>query len=225
MEPRTEPKPPILRPIAIKALRNLLNLTGRLPTLAAHVRSKHFVIRILDIDKRFNSWLHEHFWTTLFRLITLASFAYLISERIYETGATVSSLASDPKNPFAFPFTITNNSHWATIRNLQYVCKILALKGPTFDATGNDSLAAPQKELGPGQSLNIYCGLTGALKVAPPPITEATLTILLGYQSKLFGLYTINRITAPTRFTWVPYATNPQWVRGEYAFDEPVQSH
>ena len=37
-------------------------------------------------------------------VMTFAGFAYLIYDSVYETAATISSPASDPKNPLLFPY-------------------------------------------------------------------------------------------------------------------------
>jgi hypothetical protein len=52
------------------------------------------------------AWLKENFLTWLFRLFTLISVGYLVYDRFYETGALIQSPASDPKNPFLFPFQL-----------------------------------------------------------------------------------------------------------------------
>src|SRR5262245_21496102 len=52
-----------------------------------------------------------------FRFLTLITVGYLVFDRIYETSAYVFSPASDPENPWVFPFTIANNSHVFSIKN------------------------------------------------------------------------------------------------------------
>jgi hypothetical protein len=57
-----------------------------------------------------------------FRLLTAASFSYLVFERFYETAATVSSSVLNDQRPNVFLVTITNNSHLFPIKNVVWFC-------------------------------------------------------------------------------------------------------
>jgi hypothetical protein len=80
---------------------------------------------------------NERMWTWFFRVLTLVSVSYLVSDRIYEMDATISSPASDPKNAFLFPFSIQNNSHIFRIKNIQWACTYGIVKGPRINFSNN----------------------------------------------------------------------------------------
>jgi hypothetical protein len=74
----------------------------------------------------------------------------------------------------------------------------------------------------PGRTLNVKLDLlsptSNFIKYAEKlEFTDVELELSLSYDAKLFGLYNWNRHPAPTRFTWVGDAANPQWVRGAFA--------
>jgi hypothetical protein len=51
-------------------------------------------------------------------MLTVAGFGLVMYDLVFEACATISSPASDPREPFAFPFAVTNNSHVFTLRNI-----------------------------------------------------------------------------------------------------------
>src|SRR6202021_183900 len=70
----------------------------------------------------------KDYWVNwAFRLMAVLSVSYLILDRIYETGATISVAASDPRDPFAYPFTLTNLSHLWKLHGLGWECTVLSL--------------------------------------------------------------------------------------------------
>jgi hypothetical protein len=75
------------------------------------------------LEHAFLTWLRANFFTWLFRLFTFISVSYLVYDRIYETGALTQSPASDPHDPFLFPFSITNMSHIFTLRDIKWRCE------------------------------------------------------------------------------------------------------
>ena len=158
-------------------------------------------------------------WT--FRLFTLLSVGYLVYDRVYETGASVTIVASDPKNPFFFPFSINNNSHIFPIRNVRWECTVIYAKDANNNTFSNDiSLHGTQTEIAAGGNLNIDCNVisnTSLFIRNDAPIKQAVLRIELLYESNLFGLYFWERHPHATEFTWISDASNPQWVRGSFA--------
>jgi hypothetical protein len=173
-------------------------------------------------------WIWKNPWRStktavsiFFRLATLISVGYLVFDRIYETGATIFSPTSDPKSPFLFPFTITNNSHLFHIHNVVWDCVAIHIEtehGTTLDR--GQFLYGSQTQIGPGQSLNISCnpiGPTSHIININDPIVEASIAIGLKYDSDIFGVYLWRRSPAPTRFTWMSKATTPQWIKGNFA--------
>ena len=159
--------------------------------------------------------------TWIFRVLTLSSAGYLVVDRIYETDATVTTVASYPKNPFLFPFSINNNSHLFSIRNVIWKCVVVTAKDANNNSFLNDtSIFGTQSEIAAGGNLNITCNVLGGTSHiirTSAPIVQATLRIELSYQSNLFGFYYWNCHPRPTEFTWMSDASNPQWVRGEFA--------
>ncbi len=105
-------------------------------------------------------WHHRRALSTGFwRAIALASLFFLIFDRVYETSATVSSVASDPKTPFYFPFAITNNSHLLTLRNIEWTCHVINVTFNVPSTIQNNSIGAKgiKNELASGEILNIPC--------------------------------------------------------------------
>src|SRR5579859_7322674 len=108
------------------------------------------------------AWGHrppELLWTWLFRSLTLLSFCYLIYDRIYETSATVSVSASDPRNPLdMFPFSINNNSHLFEIRDIRWGCQIITARNEYGEILRNMMLSQGTKSvIEKGGNLNISC--------------------------------------------------------------------
>jgi hypothetical protein len=161
-------------------------------------------------------------WT--FRLLTLISFGYLIYDRIFETSATISSVASDPNNPFYFPFSITNNSHIFTLRDIQWTCAVVSAKTNNITLTNvSFGFTDHASEILPGDVLNISCKRA---IVGLPPVTQLVMSIDVVYDTKLLGIYSLTRCPK-TLFTWTADASNPQWIRGPFTGEDtktfPVQ--
>jgi len=160
--------------------------------------------------------------TVFWRGTTLLSLAYLVYDRIYETSATISASASDPKSPFTFPFTITNNSHMFSINNVRWNCHAISIAAENnirFDNT--NIIVGSRSTIPPGQVLNIDCNVVGStsriIRFNDLHFTEAVLEIDLLYDANLFGVIPMHRRPPATRFTWIASASNPQWVRGDFA--------
>jgi hypothetical protein len=158
------------------------------------------------------------FWRTT----TLLSVGYLVYDRLYETEATISSPASDPQNPFIFPFTITNNSHLFAIRNVHWSCKYTSLKSDEVNFREVNVIQGTRSEITAGRTLNIFCDPVGPdsrIVRTPrvPKVAEAIVLVGLSYDSDLLGLYLWHRTPSPITFSWFAKASNPQWIRGELA--------
>jgi hypothetical protein len=160
-------------------------------------------------------WIREKdYYVNLgFRIATAVSVGYLVYDRLYETSAVVNVSASDPKSPFLFPFTITNISHLFEIHNLRWSCDF-------YDMTGSISnlemtaAHGTQTKIRPGQTINVSCGMNQF----PNAIFETgTVRITISYTAEIFGIYSWGRVPEPARFTWVGSASNPQWIRGDFA--------
>jgi hypothetical protein len=157
-------------------------------------------------------------WSGVFRIATLMSVFYLVYDRIYETGATISSPATDPRNPFRLPFTITNNSHLFAIQNVVWECIANHIKGDNIVVADARIVDGSSIEIEPGKNLNIDCnpfGPTSRLIQMDANITEASITISLHYDSKIFGVYSLHRSPSES-FTWFLEASNSQWVKGKF---------
>jgi hypothetical protein len=169
-----------------------------------------------------NKWKSAKFlWASFFRLATLASVSYLVFDRLYETEATITSPASDPKNPFAFPFAITNSSHLFAIHDVRWTCEIESLKVGNVSLQRVGELHGSGGTIGPGQSINLQC--QGASPIShfvrtekEMPVKEAEIRIAVEYKSRIFSMGDwVRRPSA--KFTWYPMASNPQWIKGEIA--------
>lgn len=168
------------------------------------------------------AWRHRwDFWSGLFRFATLLSVGYLVYDRIYEADATLSISGSDPAFAFEFPFTITNNSHIFTIRNVKWMCEHLKTKAIGVNASDNKLRTGTVSSIKPGQALNFDCSVFGPrsnfIRTPRVKIDEAVIRITLAYDADLFGWYTLARKPEPTTFTWWGTSSNPQWVRGDFA--------
>ena len=173
-------------------------------------------------------WTWTHKWLILrfvgnavWRVATLLSVSYLVFDRLYETGATVSSPSSDPRDPFLFPFSIANNSHLFPIYNVQWICRHISTKS-NVTLTNVSFEWHTENNIDRGNVLNIDCNDVGPrshiIHTETPPIyTEAIIDIELKYDINIFGLFSKTIHPNPTRFTWIAQASNPQWVRGEFA--------
>jgi hypothetical protein len=148
----------------------------------------------------------------------LGSVSYLVFDRIYETGATVSVVASDSNDPFKFPFSINNNSHIFSFSQIEWRCLFLYARAGRFEFH-NDLLGSGTiLKLPAGQNLNISCDLSGPIITTPKlKFTSAVIKISLSYKANMFSLYHWPRAPPPTIFTWIGDASNPQWVRGDFA--------
>jgi hypothetical protein len=174
-------------------------------------------------------WIGRNPWritktsvSILFRIATLLSVGYLVFDRIYETEATISSPVLDSGKPFVFPFTITNNSHIFTIRNVQWNCtadRFINVQGGGL--TNVSVVGGTTLEILPGQGINVNCNVHGASAFFKFnydfKIADAVMEIRVAYDVDILGLYTSHRSLLPTRFTWFKDAARPQWVRGDFA--------
>jgi hypothetical protein len=161
-------------------------------------------------------WAAVFFW----RGVTLLGVMWLVYDRIYETDATLSVSASDPKWAFEFPFVITNASHIFAIRNVQWACGFLRVITEKNSGFENMALAHDSKSvIEAGQVLNIDCmrGITFAEGEGRPILKEGVIQIRLEYDADFFGWFSLHRKPIPTTFTWHANASNPQWIKGEPA--------
>jgi hypothetical protein len=168
------------------------------------------------------SWLKANFFTWLFRVVTLLSFTYLVLDRIYETGALIQSPASDPNNPFLFPFSITNMSHIFTLRDIKWRCefpfrtydRVNRMNGnPDIIYEDMSNVSGTTKELPPGGVLNVSCGHPiGNRQLFP--FENIKVLIYVDYNTNILWLYTLHR-SPSEQFTWAGTAERPQWIRGQ----------
>ena len=169
-------------------------------------------------------WHSGFVGTWVFRIITLLGFFYLIYDRFYETSATISSPVLNVQRQFVFVFTITNNSHLFTIRNVSWNCITDHMKTTNGSVINNVEIAisGSSSEILPGQDLNINCNTTprgGPAFPSPPDvkISEATIRIKISYDADIFGFFSLRHISpSPTRFSWFTEGATPQWIRGDF---------
>jgi hypothetical protein len=149
----------------------------------------------------------------IFRLLSLLGVFYLVYDRIYETGATISSAGSDPKNPLYFPFSISNNSHIFTLRHIDWKCQFV--KAELLGFTPNNvgfGFGGTANEIAPGDILNGSCRRAiGGMQAQ----SNISMYVDVQYDTNILG-YTLYRHPRML-FTWAPDSTNPQWIRGEIA--------
>lgn len=227
-QPNTAPKAPQEEPL------NPASLPYRGPRI---LWPAIFVLNLLSSGlwwlgywtKRLARWLWHHPWKVIrfflngfFRVATLLSVAYLVYDRAFESDATISSLASDPSDPFRLPFTVTNNSHLFYIREIAWQCGVVHIETEHRNTVDSSQAIYGTKEaLPPGQTLNIDCnffGPTSRIIRAPPEdkVTKASISIQLAYKIDIFGIYQWIRHPRAL-FTYYPGITYSQWIRGAFA--------
>jgi hypothetical protein len=167
-------------------------------------------------------WLKKNLINLIFRVFTLLSFTYLVLDRIYETGALIQSPASDPNDPFLFPFSITNMSHIFTLRDIKWRCefpfrtydRVNPMNGsPANIYEDMSNVSGTTKELPPGGVLNVSCGHPlGNTQLFP--FENIKVLIYVDYNTKILWLYTLHR-SPSEQFTWAGTAERPQWIRGQ----------
>jgi hypothetical protein len=173
-------------------------------------------------------WILKNPWrstktavSVFFRVATLLSVGYLVYDRIYETGATISSPVSDPNDPLRIPFVITNNSHLFWIRNLSWSCTANHVDSErSTNININHMIRGSERTLPPGQLSNIDCNVLGPSSHfvrLSERLLHGTVEIGLQYDADIFGFYLWHRELPTTRFSWSPGTTYSQWMRGEFA--------
>jgi hypothetical protein len=170
-------------------------------------------------------WKSAHsLWGVSFRVATLLSVSYLVYDRIYEADVTISAAASDPNFPFSFPFTITNNSHIFAIKNVTWNCRPIIIKWGNGNvlSEGNMIIRGVTSVIDAGKNLNIDCSIIGPNSrfmhtSGPVKIDAATLAIEVSYKADFFSVFSMTRHPTPSLFTWFANATNPQWIKGDFA--------
>ncbi len=156
--------------------------------------------------------------TWALRVVTVLGFSYLILERIYESNLTVSIVASDPEDPFKYPFSLNNNSHMWSVSTIQWHCALISIEAPPVHMAYNLLKEGTFLNIPPGQNLNIGCPVSSFMK--PPKVTSAVIEIELSYDVNI-DIWLIHHLwhrqPPPTIFTWAGSASNPQWIRGQIA--------
>jgi hypothetical protein len=195
--------------------------------MVAWFRYEFDLIRHIDPVAAFTSvialisWLKSNFFTWLFRLFTLISVSYLVYDRIYETGALIQSPASDPNDPFLFPFSITNMSHIFTLRDIKWRCefpfrtydRVNRINGMDNIYEDMSNVSGTTKELLPGDVLNVSCGHPlGNTQLFP--FQNIKVLIYVDYDTNILWLHTLHR-SPSEQFTWAGTAERPQWIRGQ----------
>jgi hypothetical protein len=173
-------------------------------------------------------WFHRtKIFEGILQIGAVAGIVYLVLDTYFQTEATISSTASDPKDPFYFPFSVANNSHIFSIRDVKWRCVFVYMMNDSHVAFMNDGTDGSgfQEEILPNGILNIDCnGLNPVLRIAPP-IMAAKISIDLSYntsvlRTKLFS-WQFHRAPPPTEFNWYGGASNPQWIKGKSLRPKP----
>ena len=175
---------------------------------------------LVNLPFRFLLWILLHpVFQAFLALGTLVSVVYLVYDNYYQREMTISSPASDPMNPFYFPFSVVNNSHVFTMRDVKWTCTIDYLVNDKYMAVMDSHTGGSgfQAILRPNDILNIDCS---GYQVAPP-VMEAKISIALSYKTSVLGLPLPETTPPPTEFSWYGRAANPQWIRGTSLRKEP----
>jgi hypothetical protein len=116
-----------------------------------------------------------------------------------------------------YPFTLTNLSHIWKLQDLKWNCQVLSLSTEQGEflhnvSTGHNSGMVVDK----GQTVNIDCFKFGRMqlfgfKSGPPRFTDGEMLVHVSYRIALW------HPQRTMRFTWMGKASNPQWIRGDFA--------
>lgn len=161
----------------------------------------------------------EDYWVNwVFRVATAVSVGYLLYDRIYETAATLSISASDPHDPMMFPFSVTNNSHIFKIRHFHWTCWVISFVNAKNSGMANFGLTQKRSAeftIDEGETLNFHCFKGNGMKIfdfGDAPVLKAEVMVEISYNSAFNA-----KLDEKTKFTWIGEASNPQWIRGEFA--------
>lgn len=213
MGARRRPKKPQLPPESMQKSESIpLRLSAS--TARQKFRATTVILFRLVLHSASGIWFKRDKITNIvFRCFTLLSVGYLVWDRFFETEVTISSPASDQHDPFKFPFSLANNSHIFTIRNLDWSCHVvhMTVGGITLDnvSAGNSDHST---EIPPGKTLVVPCK---SLYKGPPP-TNLSLQIDVLYDVRVFGFIPYSRCPSEI-FRWYDEASNPTWIKGEEA--------
>jgi hypothetical protein len=171
-------------------------------------------------------WIWYHPFQAFLDIGTFLGILFLAYDTYFQTEATISSVASDPKNPFYFPFSVINNSHIFPIRDVKWECRIDYVINDKHNSVMDSGVAGSglQAEIPPNGILNIDCGGFNI----PPPITEARIFIELSYNTSVWGRTSLfgwqfGGKHPPTEFNWYGDAANPQWIKGKSLRKRPEE--
>ncbi len=156
--------------------------------------------------------------TWVFRAFTIVSISYLVYDRFYEMNAVNTTPASDPANPFYFPFSLTNSSHIFYFRDLDWSCRLVDVlyKGNSRISGTNVVERAHKPSVSPGGVTNIFCNRNGIVMVGMK-MQHAIVQMQASYDVDIFGLFRLHRLSEPVTFTWMPSPTETQhqWIKGD----------
>jgi hypothetical protein len=153
-------------------------------------------------------------------VMSVLAFSYLVIDLRFQSAPSISSAASDPLDPFRFPFSFTNNSHLFSVYNVSWTCHLERLV-----SSGGFSLrdaksarmmvgSGSASTLEPGEILNLDCSRSFPAQVGH--IEELSMSI-----DTTYTMYTLGFLPSVARqstfFRWYPDASNPQWVKGKDA--------
>jgi hypothetical protein len=153
-------------------------------------------------------------------IMSILGFSYLVIDLRFQTAPSISSPASDPGNPFRFPFSFTNNSHLFSVYNVSWTCHLekMVLSGdapvPTAKEPRVMMAAGSASILLPGNILNLDC--SRAFSTHGARIQELAMSINTTYTMYTLGLLP-STAKQSTSFRWYPEAANPQWIKGQDA--------
>jgi hypothetical protein len=151
-------------------------------------------------------------------LASIIGFSYLVIDLRFQAAPSISSPASDPKDPFHFPFSFTNNSHLFSVYNVSWTChleKMVVSGDVAFKNMTNVMMAAGSANvLSPGDILNLDCRRASYKPGAQ--IKELSMTINTTYTMYTLG-FLPSTAQQSTLFRWYPDAANPQWIKGRDA--------
>ena len=119
-----------------------------------------------------------------------------------------------------FSFSITNNSHVFTIRNVRWACEPIEIRWPVDVVVkgGGYLISGTSDAIGPGQVLNFDCAFAGpnssTIRANKVVVEKAVMRLSLEYDADFFGVFSLHRRPPPTMFVWFADASNPQWIKG-----------
>ena len=212
---------------AAQEKRGTSRIGQRLRRLAAALRSivqtsERIVVCARDsvVGRVRQSWRHRKVVAELLyaasSLVSVLGFSYLVVDLRFQSSPSISSAASDPADPFRFPFSFINNSHLFSVYNVSWTCHVerMVLSGNKFMTNVRARMPTDAGLVAPGETINLPC--RQAFVIRGYQYKELSMSLDVTYTLYVLGLFPASE-QQTAYFRWYSDASNPQWIKGRDA--------